>query len=135
MIRKWFAVASLLAIAFGLIALPSCGSRQRLVGITVNPVGGIVFGGIDPALFAQLTATGVYIHPPATKDITDQVTWTSDVPQVAVVTNTGRVSPNTNCGVTNITASLQTSSPTGNVISGTTSVTVDGPAPCPSTTP
>jgi len=133
--RKWLAVGCLLGIAFCLIGLPSCGSKQKLVAITVNPSGGIVFGSINPALFAQLTATGTYIHPPATKDITDQVTWTSDVTEVAVVNSAGVVTPNVACGVSNITASLKTNDPTGNIISGTTTVTVDGPSPCQSVSP
>jgi hypothetical protein len=135
--RKWLAVASLFATACCVIALPSCGSKQRLVGITVNPSRGIVFGATDPALFAQLTATGIYVHPPATKDITTQVTWTSDVTLVAIVTSSGRVTPNVACGVSNVTASLQTESPSGNIISGTTTITVDGlpSPPCPNATP
>ena len=133
--RKWLAVASLWATLFCVVALPSCGSKQRLVGITVNPAAGVVFGSVDPALFAQLTATGIYEHPPATKDITNQVTWTSDVTEVALVSKSGIVTPNVACGVANITASMKTNSPTGNIIGGTTSITVDGPSPCPSKTP
>jgi len=135
--RKWLAVASLLATVSCVISLPGCGSKQKLVSITVNPSGGVVFGAVDPALFAQLTATGVYVHPPATKDITNQVTWTSDITEVALVSSSGIVTPNVACGVSNITASLKTSSPTGNIISGTISVTVDGSPspPCPNTTP
>jgi hypothetical protein len=132
---KWLRVACLLATVFSAIALPSCGSKQKLVGITVNPSGGIVFGAVDPALFAQLTATGTYIHPPATKDITDLVTWTSDITEVALVSSTGVVTPNVACGVANVTASLKTHSPTGNIISGTVAITVDGPTPCPNKSP
>jgi hypothetical protein len=133
--RKWLRVVSLLATLCCVVALPSCGNKQKLVSITVNPAAGIVFGSPDPALFAQLTATGVYVHPPATKDITNQVTWASDVTLVALVSSSGIVTPNTACGVSNITASMKTSSPTGNIISGTTTVTVDGPTPCPNVTP
>lgn len=134
MSRKWLAMISLFGIALLTILLPSCGSNQRLVSISVTPAN-VVFGGVDPALFAQLSATGIYEHPPATKDITNQVTWTSDITQVAVVTSAGKITPNTNCGVANITASFKTDSPTGNIISGTMNVTVDGPTPCPNSTP
>lgn len=114
---------------------PGCGTGQQLVGITVNPAT-VVFGSADPALFAQLTAMGTYTHPPATKDITNQVTWTSNIVEVAQVTSTGKVSPNVACGVTPITASMVTNSPKGNEITGTMSVTVDGTATgCPTTTP
>ncbi|MGA8488807.1 MAG: hypothetical protein WB711_00210 [Terriglobales bacterium] len=131
--RNWL---NLLLICLAAIVLPSCGSSQQLVGIQVTPTA-VVFGGTDPALFVQLTATGTYVHPPATKNITNQVTWTSDTVQVAQVTATGGVSPNTNCGTAGITASLMTNSPKGNVITGMTNVTVDGPAAsgCPTTTP
>jgi len=130
--RYWL---NLLLICSAALFLPGCGSRQQLVGIQVSPTA-VVFGGTDPSLFVQLTATGTYVHPPATKNITNQVTWTSDTVQVAQVTAAGKVSPNTNCGVAGITASLVTNSPSGNVITGTTTVTVDGlAAGCPTTTP
>jgi hypothetical protein len=130
--RNWF---NLLLICSAALFVSSCGSGQQLVGISVTPAS-VVFGGTDPSLFVQLTATGSYIHPPATKNITNQVTWTSSVVQVAQVTASGKVSPSTDCGVAGITASLLTNHPSGNVITGTTSVTVDGTASnCPSLTP
>ena len=131
--RNWL---NLLLIFCVTLFVPGCGSGQQLVGIQVTPTA-VVFGGTDPSLFVQLTATGSYVHPPATKDITNQVTWTSNTVQVAQVTATGKVSPSTNCGTAGVTASLLTNSPTGNVITGTTNVTVDGPpnSGCPTTTP
>jgi hypothetical protein len=131
--RNWF---NLLLICSAALFIPSCGTGQQLVGIQVTPAT-VVFGSADPALFAQLTAIGSYAHPPATKDITNQVTWTSNIVEVAQVTSTGKVSPNLDCGVAGITASLVTNSPTGNIITGTMSVTVDGPAlsGCPTTPP
>jgi hypothetical protein len=130
--RNWL---HLLLICVAASVVPGCGSGQQLVSIQVTP-GSVVFGGADPSLFVQLTATGSYVHPPATKDVTNQVTWTSNTVQVAQVTAAGKVSPNTNCGVAGISASLVTNSPSGNVITGTTNVTVDGTAAgCPSITP
>jgi hypothetical protein len=130
--RNW---SNLLLICCVAACISSCGSGQQLVGIQVTP-NAVVFGGADPSLFVQLTATGSYVHPPATKDITNQVTWTSDTVQVAQVTAAGKVSPTTNCGVAGISASLVTNSPSGNVITGTATVTVDGTAPgCPTATP
>lgn len=124
------------AICAGLMLIPSCGSKQRLVAINITPTA-IVFGSESPALSAQLTALGQYSHPPATKDLTTQVTWSSSIPGVAVVSSSGVVSPaGTECGVATITATYDTNSPTGNLITGTIPVTVDGPvAPCPTTTP
>jgi len=130
--RNWI---KLLLICSTALFIPSCGTGQQLVGIQITPAT-VVFGSADPSLFAQLTAMGSYSHPPATKDITNQVTWTSNIVQVAQVTSTGKVSPNVACGVTPIVASLVTNSPSGNEITGTMSVTVDGTAPgCPTTTP
>jgi hypothetical protein len=124
-----------LLICSATLVIPSCGTGQRLVGIQVTPAT-VVFGGADPSLFAQLTATGSYTHPPATKDITNQVTWASSIVQVAQVTSSGKVSPSSNCGVSTITANLTTNDPTGNVITGTMSVTVNGTNPgCPSAAP
>ncbi len=126
--RAWLGFVAILAIV---LPVGGCGNNQRLLSIQVTPT--VVFGSVDPSLFAQLTATGTYTHPPATKDITNQVTWASSLPQVAVVSATGKVTPSTACGVSNVSASVTTNDPTGNVITGTTSITVDGPnPPCPS---
>jgi hypothetical protein len=119
------------AICVASILVPGCGSRQRLVGISVTPTT-VIFGSANAALNVQLTATGLYQHPPATKDLTTQVTWSSSIPGVAVVNSSGVVSPaGSECGVADITATFQSDTPTGNIITGTTSVTVDGPSPCP----
>jgi hypothetical protein len=130
--RNWFNLLLIWSVA---VLAPGCGTGQRLVGITVTPAA-VVFGAADPALFVQLTATGTYIHPPATKDITNQVTWTSDTVEVAQVVSGGKVTPSQGCGVAGITASLLTNHPSGNLITGTTTVTVDGTTPgCPNITP
>jgi hypothetical protein len=120
-----------LAICAGMLPILSCAAPQKLVSIAVTPAT-VVFGAPDSTLHAQLTATGTYEHPPATKDLTSQVTWTSAITQVAQVSSTGLVSPNTNCGVSPITASFLTNTPKGNLITGTMNVTVNGTAPgCP----
>ncbi|MGO9125047.1 MAG: hypothetical protein ACLP6G_09160 [Terriglobales bacterium] len=131
--HKWSGLVALLAAA---ALLPSCGSGQQLLSINITPAA-VVFGSTDPRLFAQLTATGVYGHPPATKDLTSQVAWASSLTLVAQVTNTGKVSPSTDCGVSTVMASFTTNDPTGNVVTGTMSVTVDGPSiqNCPTTVP
>jgi len=131
--RNWL---KLILVCSTALFVPGCGTGQQLIGITVTPTA-VVFGAVDPALFVQLTATGSYAHPPATKDITNQVTWTSDTVQVSQVTSGGKVTPNVACGVAGITASLVTNHPSGNVVSGAASVTVDGPpnSGCPTATP
>ena len=71
-----------------------CGTSQQLVGITIEPATE-TFGSAstpvqdDAGLNVQLRALGTYVHPPATKDITNQVTWNSNTPQMVTVNSTG----------------------------------------------
>jgi hypothetical protein len=105
-------VGAIAILGFFLAAL-SCAHDQQLVGISVQP-SVENFGAQDPTLNVQLRALGHYIHPPVTKDITDQVTWASNTPGVAVVTSTGLLSPNgTDCGNSLISATVQTNHSTG----------------------
>src|SRR6202044_2453284 len=82
--------------------------------------------GVVPGAYFNFTAIGTYIHPPATKDITDQVTWKSDNPQVVQVSSTGVVSPNAGCGLANISASFYDSP--NYVVSNSVPITVNGPS-------
>jgi hypothetical protein len=72
-----------IAILGFILAALSCAHDQQLVGIEVQP-GTENFGATnipvpaDAGLAVQLRAIGHYIHPPVTKDITDQVVWTTD---------------------------------------------------------
>jgi len=127
---KWFSIAALLAIAVALLSQPSCAHSQQLVSIDIQP-STYTFLTADPALVADFTAIGTYIHPPATKDITKQVTWSSDSTQMVTVTN-GVVSPTGNeCGVVNISASSNHGTQNGSDVIGYAAITVDGPSPCP----
>ena len=124
--RNWL---NLLLICLAAIVLPSCGSSQQLIGIQVTP-NAVVFGGIDPSLFVQLTATGTYVHPPATKNLTNQVTWTSDTVQVAQ--SFSGLATAVGCGssscATTITASATSLS--GSIVVGQATLTVSpGSAP------
>jgi hypothetical protein len=123
--RKWFSILALIAAATFFINLSSCGFNQHLVSIQVEPAGA-TFGAVDPNLFVNFKAFGTYIHPPQTKDITDQVTWQSDTPQVAQVSSSGVVSPNLGCGTANVFATLNDSP--NDVVSNSAFITVDGPA-------
>lgn len=125
MIRKWFGVTALMIAASSLLSLSSCARNQHLVGITIQPGNG-TFGAVDPSAFFLYKAYGTYIHPPKTVDITSQVTWQTDNPQVAQFTSPGTVSPNTSCGVAQIFASMHDSP--NDIVSNLVSITVDGPA-------
>jgi hypothetical protein len=125
MFRKWFSTAALVALATLLLSLPSCAHNRHLVSIQVQPSAG-TFGAADPSIFFDFKAFGTYIHPPQTADITNQVSWQSDNPQVVQVSSTGVVSPNLNCGKADIFATFKDG---GNlVVSNSASVTVNGPA-------
>jgi hypothetical protein len=123
--RKWFSIIVLIATATFLLNVSSCGFNQHLVSINIPESGG-TFGGVGPGIFFDFTAIGTYIHPPATKDITDLVTWQSDNPQVVQVSNTGVVTPNVSCGLANISATYFDSP--NQVTSNAVPITVNGPA-------
>lgn len=87
------------------LSLMGC-SSATLVSITITPTAEF-FGG--PGLSAQFTAIGTFAqgnHPHSTQDITDQVTWASNAPQVASISNTGLATSGGNTGTTTITASM-----------------------------
>lgn len=127
--QKLSALVGLFAACVLLASLSSCAREQQLVGITIQP-GTATFGAPDPNAQIVFTALGSYIHPPETKDLTSQVTWKSDVPQLLDV-NAGVVSPAVGggCGIVDISASYtKGSSPGGNLIMGYATVTIQNPA-------
>src|SRR5208283_2374927 len=113
------ALGALVAVGVAL-SLPSCGHDQKVVGITITPT---TFTFLEPGFTPpppnpteQYTATATYIHPPATKDVTSQATWTIDN-DVATISSPGLFNatpPPTGspagtpgpCGVADISASV-----------------------------
>ncbi|HYM76508.1 MAG TPA: hypothetical protein VE377_11070 [Candidatus Dormibacteraeota bacterium] len=132
MIRKWIGITALAVAAGTLLSLSSCARDQQLQGITISPASFTYFspapqGAVQTPI--PLTAYGSYIHPPANKDITSQVTWATDNSVVADVSSAGQLTDGVACGVANISASFYTSgNKSGNVVVGFMTVTVDGPA-------
>jgi len=122
---KWFSLVVLMAVAAGLLSQPSCARSTKLVSISIQPPGG-TFGAVDNTLYFQFKALGSYIHPPKTVDITNQVNWQSDNPEVIQITGAGVASPNTNCGVAQVFAEMHQDG--NDVVSNSASITVDGPA-------
>jgi Divergent InlB B-repeat domain/Bacterial Ig-like domain (group 2) len=122
----------LFAVVFALgclAGLPSCGHDQELVGITVQPATE-TFGAAnipvsaDAGLSVQLRALGSYAHPPVTKDITDQVTWTSNTPNMVTVNSTGLIVATGNeCGDTILSATVTTNHSAGGLSSSGALVT------------
>jgi hypothetical protein len=106
------------------IGLTSCAHEQQLTSITIQP-NKEVFGAAnipvsaDAGLTVQLRAIGNYIHPPVSKDITDQVVWKSNTPEIATVdAATGLVTATGDaCGDALISATFTTNHSIGNVSS------------------
>jgi hypothetical protein len=122
---KWISIFGLVSAGIWLLSLSSCARSTRLTGITIQPSSG-TFGTVDPAANFEFKAFGTYIHPPKTVDITNQVRWQSNNPQVIQVTSTGVVSPNLDCGVAQVFAELHSGD--NDVVSNSATITVDGPA-------
>jgi len=115
-----------LVAAGAVLSLPSCGHDQKLVGITIQPA---TFTFLTQAGTEQFTATGTYIHPPATKNVTSQATWKVD--DGVVHMNAGLVAPDPllGCGGGTISASLpEGTGGAGNIVIGYATVTVDNPS-------
>jgi hypothetical protein len=124
--RKWFSIAALVIAATALLSLSSCAHNQHLASIQVQPSAGGTFFTADLTAFFQFKAFGTYVHPPHTADITDQVDWQTDNPQVVQVNSSGVVSPSGGCGLGNVFATFKDGS--NLVVSNSSPVTVDGPA-------
>jgi hypothetical protein len=112
--RKWFSVTALIVTAMVLLSVSSCGDSQQLVSISIQP-GTETFGAAnipvidDTGAQVQLRALGTYVHPPVTKDITEQVTWFSNTPQMVTVNSTGLITVTGGpCGGTLVSATVQT---------------------------
>lgn len=111
------------------LSLSSCGHSQQLVGITIQPESE-TFGASNIPVIAnagaqlQLRALGTYIHPPVTKDITSQVTWTSNAPQMVTVNSAGVITVTGGaCGAALISATVTTNNSSGGVSSSGALVT------------
>jgi hypothetical protein len=93
-------VCSIIVVLFAL----GCGAATTLVSMSITPTAAGVIG-LGDTIPVQLKAYGNFIHPTETRDISTQVTWTSNTPAVATVDNTGLVTPTgIACGGTLITA-------------------------------
>jgi hypothetical protein len=126
MYRVWLL---LLILAGSLLFVPSCARDQELVSIQIQPAVQ-TFGAsnipvsADAGLNVQLRALGTFIHPPVTKDITNQVVWSSNTPGIATVSSTGLLTATgVDCGGTIVSATVTTNRSAGGVNSGGALVT------------
>jgi len=118
-----------LVAAGAVLSLPSCGHDQKLVGLQIQPQT-FTFLTPDTAAKEQFKAIGTYIHPPETKDITSQVTWSVDFADV-VTMNQGMVSPfgMGGCGGVDITAiASEGTGGASNVVVANATAIVDDPS-------
>jgi hypothetical protein len=110
-------------------SLSSCGRSQELVSITIQPavetIGASNIQVIqDAGAQVQLRALGTYIHPPVTKDITNEATWASNDTQMFGVSSGGLLTATGNaCGGTLISASVTTNKSAGGISSSGAVVT------------
>ncbi len=118
---KWLSVIALVVVAGALLTVSSCGHSQQLVSIQIQP-NVETFGesnipvNLDRGLQVQLRALGTYIHPPVTKDITDQVTWSSNDTQMLTVSATGLLTATgDSCGGTLVSATVNTNTSEGGI--------------------
>jgi hypothetical protein len=129
---RFSALAALLLLLW---LTPGCGNGQQLVAISVVPTAE-TFGAANIPVSAnrgsqvQLKAMGSYIHPPVAKDITSQVTWTSNTPAMVTVSSTGLLTATGGaCGSTLISATVKTNNDgnenaPGAIVTGTMTASV-----------
>jgi hypothetical protein len=125
----------LITVCAATLFLPSCGHDQQLVSISIQP-STETFGATNVPVFAdaglnvQLKAYGTYIHPPVTKDITNQVVWASNTPGIATVNSTGLLTATgVDCGGSIVSATVTTNnagtvSSSGAVVTGSMTANV-----------
>jgi len=123
------------------IAFPlGCGHPTTMVALTVTPsTAGVV--GVGGGGQIQFKATGQFVNPSEFVDVTNQVAWSSLVPQVVMVNAQGLATSGLACGTSVITATA--SEPlignvgVGAIVTGTASFTVADPTnpACPQSLP
>jgi len=121
------ALGALVAVGAAL-SLPSCGHSQKLVSLQIQPA---TFTFLEPYPTMgteQYTATATYIHPPATKDVTNQATWKID-DGVVTMSTPGLFTPAQGyCGGGNISATVpEGTGGSSNIVIAYATVTVDNP--------
>jgi hypothetical protein len=126
---KWLGIFGLMAVAAALCSMSSCAHSQQLVSIQVQPSVETIGASDTPVIDnagaqVQLRALGTYIHPPVTKDITNEVTWASNTPQMFTVTTAGLLTATgESCGGTLVSATVTTNSSAGGLSSSGALVT------------
>ena len=115
------------------LVLAGCASPS-LVSITITP--NVQYFSFGSGLTVQFTAIGTFAqgnHPKSTRDITNEVTWKSNTPDIATISSTGLMTTTGAAyGTTNVTASMNgfggliTANATANVCAPGQTVTSTG---------
>jgi len=114
MIQRWWAPIGLCFAMSLVVGLSACAHEQQLISITIIPAvenfgANNIPVDLDAGANVQLRALGSYIHPPVTKDITNQVVWVSNTPDMVTVNATGLITATGHsCGGTIISATVTT---------------------------
>jgi len=119
-------ISAALTVAL-ILTMSGCAAKSELVSISVQPAT-VMMSAAGQTV--QLTATGTYTHgqhPETTRDITNQVQWSSPAPEVVTVSNTGLVTA-VGSGMIPITATMNTSS---GPVTGAANVTSSAIPPAP----
>lgn len=130
MTLKWWGFP---VLCVALLPILSCAAGQKMVSLEVRPAT-VVFEGVGTQV--QFSAIGTFIHPPSTKDVSDQVTWSIDVANLATITSTGLATGINICGKGNVIATADATlanAPPGTVMKAEAAISGidDGKAPCP----
>jgi hypothetical protein len=126
---KWLKCLAVFVTVLTAVLMNSCARDQELVSIEIQPPVE-TFGAADIPVIAnagstvQLRALGSFIHPPVTKDITNQVTWTSNTPQMVTVDASGLLTATgLACGNALVSATVTTNHSAGGLSSSGALVT------------
>jgi hypothetical protein len=121
---KWISIGVLVVVAAVMLNMSSCAREQTLESITLSPAGGFTFEGFGAT--GQFTAYGNFIHPPETKDVTNQVIWSLDIQYFGTINNQGVVTytrtDGCGSGLVNATYNNPPGQPKGSVIVGSAPV-------------
>jgi hypothetical protein len=133
MSRIQYKLPVVFTIAVFLLGFLSCGHEQKLTAITIMPAS-VHFQGFGAQV--QFTALGTYIHPPETKDITNQVVWKTDTPGLVNLTDTGLATSINICGTGQVTANVFSNPQNplkGSIIVGSADIAIEknGNSSCP----
>jgi hypothetical protein len=133
MMQKWSALMGVLAVVAAaglLLSLSSCARDQELTNITIQPATE-TFGatnipvGADQGLNVQLRAIGTYAHPQITKDLTNEVAWSSNTPGLVTVNSTGLLTATgQDCGNGLVSATVTMNKSSGNIATAYMTATV-----------